>query len=398
MRSKKIKVLLFLASFEVTNTVSDWFPYLTRFPVSFAIAPIVQYKEVKDLKEYLHSLRTKSRLPIYPVIVKMPNINLRNALNLKLLLNDVYSIYKAFVLSKPDIVVCFYVKHAYPLFILKKLLGFRLCVYAMGDDINLGRSVIENLLRKIVYIHSDKILAVSEDLKIKIQKVHNIEVDVIPIGTNVDFFKPLQNKFELRQKWGLNPTDLVILTVCRLDKRKGIDLLIKSVAKFKNDNVKLLIAGEGKEAISLRALAERLRINKRVSFLGFRTKEELRELYNLADLFVLASYSEGLPRALLEAMSCGCVCIATKVGGITEVIKDFYNGFLVSPGSYYEIYAKLVQYSSLSKTEREKISCNARTTIVRNFSIQKLVNEMMESVLVASKNFNNIDTHHQKLN
>jgi len=382
MKSKKLKVLFFLASFEVKNTISEWLPYLTRLPADFALAPIVKHGEIKDPKKYFYSLQRELGLPIYPVIVRMPNIRLRNALNLKLLLNDMYSIYKAFTLTRPTIVVCLYVKHAYPLFILKKLLRFRLCVYAMGDDINLGGSPIENLLRKIVYMHSDKILAVSEDLKMKIQRVHDTEVAVVPLITNINFFKPLQNKSALRKKWSLSPRDLVILTVCRLDKRKGIDLLIKSLAKFKNDNVKLLIAGEGEEAASLRSLAESLQIHAKVSFLGFRTKNELRELYNLADLFVLASYSEGLPRVLIEAMSSGCVCIATRVGDVAKVVKDGYNGFLVSPGNPDEIYAKIVQYFSLPKNEREKMGRNARSTIIRRFRIQELVNKMMENVFL----------------
>jgi len=383
MQSKRLRVLLFLAGFEAKNTVVEWVPYLARFPVSFALAPIVKHGEIENLRESLCTFQKESRLQIYPVIVKMPNIQLRSALNLGLLANDLYSIYRAFALARPNVVVCFYVKHAYPLVILKKLLGFCLCVYAMGDDINLGKSVIENLLRKLVYVNSDKIFAVSEDLKLKIQKVHNSDVDVVPLGTDANFFKPLENRIALRRKWGLSPTDLVILTVCRLDKRKGVDLLIKSVTKLNNDNARLLIAGLGEEAVPLRSLAESLQIHTKVSFLGFRTKSELRELYNIADLFVLASYSEGLPRVLIEAMSCGCVCIATRVGDVTKVVEDGCNGFLVSPGSPDEICAAIVHYSSLSEGEREKIRMNTRPTIIRSFNSQKLVDKMMARILLA---------------
>lgn len=113
---------------------------------------------------------------------------------------------------------------------------------------------------------------------------------------------------------------------------KGVDVLLKAVALCAKSgmDINLTIIGDGKYRGKLERLAKRLHIDNRVNFWGklppgMPIFKRLRE----ADLFVLPSFSEGLPRALLEAMACGLPCIGTRVGGIPEVLP---HEALVSPG------------------------------------------------------------------
>ena len=92
-----------------------------------------------------------------------------------------------------------------------------------------------------------------------------------------------------------------------------------------------MIAGSGNVAdVSLEA--ERLGIAKNIEFTGWVVGAEKSALLGKAAIFVLPSYAEGLPMALLEAMSCGTAVIATDVGGVAEVVENEKNGLLVPPG------------------------------------------------------------------
>jgi len=338
-------------------------------------------KDIAELKETIYDLQKYEGVSVIPILLKSPNTQFKNLLNPRILLSDFLSIFKSFLYIKPDIVVCFYVMHAYPLVILKKIFGFSLYSYAIGDDIHVGKNILYKITRKLIYINSDMVFAVAEDLKKKIQNVHDCNVIVIPFGTDSNLFKPLQEKLALRQKWGVNPKDFVIFTASRLVRGKGVKLLVKSLTTIKNDTIKLMIAGVGEELNSLKSLAMQLNVHQRTSFLGWRTKLELLELFNIADLFILPTYSEGLPRVLLEAMACGCICIATEVGDISNVIVDGYSGFLIPPGNLEKLTEKINYVASLSEEEINFIKLKARLTIIRNFDNKNLVIRMIKCFL-----------------
>ena len=118
-------------------------------------------------------------------------------------------------------------------------------------------------------------------------------------------------------------------------------------------------------------------IRKYVSFLGFKSRDELLELYNLADIFALASYSEGLPRALIEAMASGCIPIVTNVGDAGAVVKDGFNGFLVSPGNHIEFSERFKEVLAFSEERIKLIRSRARHTVIDDFDSKKLTEKMI---------------------
>lgn len=120
----------------------------------------------------------------------------------------------------------------------------------------------------------------------------------------------------------------IVLTLARLDRQKGLDVLLHAVAEL--PQVTLVIAGEGPQREALESLADELKIAERVSFPGFRS--DTRALLSVADLFVLPSHNEGLPLALIEAMAAARPVIASAIGGIDEVVSDGATGLLVPPG------------------------------------------------------------------
>jgi glycosyltransferase involved in cell wall biosynthesis len=128
-------------------------------------------------------------------------------------------------------------------------------------------------------------------------------------------------------------TRRVLLCVASLAQLyKGPDILLKSVASCvrKGLDIRLSLVGDGKHRIDLQRLARHLGVEGRVNFAGeLPAGEAIREQMDRADLFVLPSRTEGLPRALIEAMARGLPCVASNVGGIPEIIPP---EDLVPPG------------------------------------------------------------------
>ena len=133
-----------------------------------------------------------------------------------------------------------------------------------------------------------------------------------------------------RSSLGLSPDSIVALYVGRLDPQKGVDVLLRALAIARNrcDNLHLLVAGSGPDRESLTALARQLGLASHVHFLGWR--EDVPALMRAADLFVMPSRWEGMPNAVLEAMSMGLPVIATRAEGSAELVRDGETGRLVA--------------------------------------------------------------------
>ena len=120
----------------------------------------------------------------------------------------------------------------------------------------------------------------------------------------------------------------------RVGARKGTFDLIEAFSKLPVETqtrAQLLIAGDG-DLVQAKKLAAQLEISDRVTFLGWIGAQQRETLLSEADVFVLPSYNEGLPMALLEAMGWGLPTIVTPVGGIPEVIQSEQNGLLIEAG------------------------------------------------------------------
>jgi glycosyltransferase involved in cell wall biosynthesis len=154
----------------------------------------------------------------------------------------------------------------------------------------------------------------------------HVPIDVIPYGADVDGVTP-------KESYVANG-DVRLLYVGRLEKPKGLDVLLAALAKVSSAlKWRLTFAGDGSEWPVVAALAGRYALIDRIELLGWQGWNTLPPLYRGADLFVLPSHIEdSMPAALLEAMASGLPVVSTRVTGASEAVLDQQTGLLVPPG------------------------------------------------------------------
>ena len=182
-----------------------------------------------------------------------------------------------------------------------------------------------------------------------------------------------------------------ILRVCasgRLVSGKGFEDILRAISVTKNrENIELVFIG-GNIAQDIARSYEQF--TSLIASLGLKDQvritgmiDNVEEYLNGCDLFILSSYVEGMPRSLLEAMSVGLPCIATRIRGAREIIDDRENGFLYEPHNFHEL-AGVIDELFLDKELRQSVGINARNTVLERFQekdyVQRQV-KVMEDLL-----------------
>ncbi|MFC1454945.1 glycosyltransferase family 4 protein [Candidatus Undinarchaeota archaeon] len=211
--------------------------------------------------------------------------------------------------------------------------------------------------RKALKGRYDAVIAVDSYSMGMALKYGQKNVHLIPNGVNAERFVPANNK------------DSNIIAVGRLVEHKGFGYLMEAA---KGLDTKVLIAGGGPLEGKLRSIAQ-----PNVEFLGKVPQEELVPVYKKTGIFVLPSIWEGFPFTLLEAMSCECACIATKVGGVPDLIEDGKNGILIDVGDTKHLRESIIALLE-DENYRKKLGKNARKKIKKDFSWEKITKQTEE--------------------
>lgn len=377
-----LRTVLFSSQF---FNVINYLLVFSKFDHEFTWVPLVPLGNKALFEEKITKVPKleKKNVQIHPIFLQAPNSSFRNLLNPRVLLSDFCKIFRTLTHLRPEAIIVFYVLDAYPIAIFKNLLGYSVFVVATGGDINLHRSPLHTLVRRIIYKQSDMVFAVSNDLKCKIFMESGHRSVILPTGVDPSFFRTLESRNALRKKWKFNNKDIVVLTVSNLEEHKGVDVAIQAIRLLQCrgiENLKLTIVGDGSQKNSLQKLVMKLNLRKSVLFFGEKSRSELLELYNIADLFVLSSHSEGLPFALLEAMACETVCISSPVGDIPSVIKEGYNGFMANSVSSFDFALKLESALSMNDADLAALRKNARRTVLENFDLCKIAENMIDTI------------------
>ena len=276
----------------------------------------------------------------------------------------------------PDIIHCQNMVMGMPA-IFKKWLKKPIVVYHRDNIIN---NIIEKYFFKIVLKRTDVAIALSESMKNRMLTLNQREILVISNGIKLERFQlegfKRVNKSQIRKKLGLDSDDTLLIYVGRLHPIKGVRFLIEAMNILKNNEIeiKLIIVGDGHHKRDLEMLIKNLELKNQVEFKGWIPHEIIPEYMAASDIFILPSLTEGFPNVCLEAMASGLPIITTKIDGMSEIIEDGKNGYLVSPKNSFQIAERLKDLIH-NKNLRKKFAKENKLK-VKEYEFNSIVNDI----------------------
>jgi glycosyltransferase involved in cell wall biosynthesis len=230
---------------------------------------------------------------------------------------------------------------------------------------------------------TNKMVAVSEGTKrfsIDIQGINPNKLIVIHNGIDTKRFSQKMAPEEIvsyRAVLGLSVENFVITTVARLHPQKGHSYLFEAIAKIlqENPHSHFLLVGEGVLETKLKHLIAEKQLTAHVSFLGVR--QDIPEILEVSDLFVLPSLWEGLPNSVLEAMALSLPIVSTNVDGCPEVVQDGITGILV-PAKDSGSLAIAINTLIFNDELRINMGKNGRNRVLSQFDQEKNIDQFVK--------------------
>jgi len=242
-----------------------------------------------------------------------------------------------------------------------------------------NRKFYRSLIDNISFYFADRIICVSKSQKQYIainKKISPDKIKVIYNGVDINKFKAGTDcKADISRKDISVPERAVVIgTIASLRKEKAIDVLINAIPKVIKEYPEafFLIIGDGRERLSLDMSAKRLGLNGNLRFLGER--EDVDKIIPFFDIVCLSSRIENFPLAILEGMACGKPVVATRVGGVPEMVKDRVNGFLAKIDSSDEL-AECLKSLIGDRQLAERMGREGRKIVESRFALGRMIDE-----------------------
>ena len=223
---------------------------------------------------------------------------------------------------------------------------------------------------------TDRLLAVSETVRSELLSLGigtQAQLEVMPLGLDLDgFLRSEQLRGQLRAELSLRETALLVGIVARLVPIKAHEVFLNAAAVVARrvPESQFLVIGDGVRRSELHTLARRLGLNDRVRFLGWRG--DLTRIYADLDLVVLSSRNEGSPVSLIEAMAAGRAVLATRVGGVPDLVEEGVTGSLVPPDDASALAERMIEL--LEDPERRRVFGEAgRKRVCPAFGVDQLL-------------------------
>lgn len=249
------------------------------------------------------------------------------------------------------------------------------------------KSIIHRYIIMYSLSRADKILSTSNFMAHKIRLYTKKEIEITPFGIDIKKFRQMKVKSVIDK-------GLVIGTIKTLEKKYGIEYLIRAFTKVKSKlpelELKLLIVGSGSLDKYLKELVFKLNIQKDVVFTGFINADKVPDYHNMIDIYVAVSVedSESFGVAILEACACSKPVIVSNVGGLPEVVDDGSTGLIV-PKEDSETLSEAIMKLILHPELRLQYGEMGRNKVVNEYDWNDSVNKMFSiynSIMSKNKN------------
>ena len=194
--------------------------------------------------------------------------------------------------------------------------------------------------------------------------------ELTPLGVDARDFAPRTTARAARA----DSAPFTVSCVGQLQPAKGQHVLLAALAALVGEgrDVRLTLVGDGPDRDALVEHVGRLGLTDRVTFTGALNQDEVRAVYDRTDAFVLASFAEGVPVVLMEAMAAGIPCVATRITGIPELIRDGEDGLLVTPASASELAQAIARLADDPELGA-RLAASARHRVAEHYDLERNV-------------------------
>ena len=244
-----------------------------------------------------------------------------------------------------------------------------------GTRMYAGQSLVQRIvdeydhkISKYTISSVDRAIAVSSAVKSYVKTLTGKDAVVIPNGVDIKRFN-IKGDARFRTEIGVKD-EVLVAYIGRIYRAKGVFLLLEAFKKVKAENVKLVYIGDGPHLDDLIRKAKKLNLKKRVLFTGYRT--DIPEILGSLDIVVIPSYSDGFCLSIAEAMASGKPVVATRIGGIPELVGE--AGILINPGSV-DTLAEAITILVDDKELRFKMGLEGRRRIKERYTTRRMVDD-----------------------
>lgn len=291
-------------------------------------------------------------------------------------LASLYRIKKIIREFKPDIIHSHYVSSYGLVGAMTNFHPFAISVWGLDIYNFPEKSIFHEFLIRKTLNKADIVLSTSNVMKKQAEKYTSNKIEVIPFGIDTNVFKPIA----VNSLFG--PDDIIIGTIKTLERKYGIEYLIRSFGLLKKKlshlPLKLLIVGGGSLEYDLKLLVKKLGLQDFTIFTGFVTPDKIPVFHNMLDIYLSLSVedSESFGVAVLEASACEKPVIVSNVGGLPEVVENNVTGFVVENQNIYDVVDKLEKLI-LDKELRAKMGSAGRDRVIRCFNWKENIKQMI---------------------
>ena len=261
-----------------------------------------------------------------------------------------------------------------------------LVIYAHGEEITTWRQPVKFNFMVFTYQRADYIIANSEFTRDELIKLGIIpkKITIIYPGVDIEHFQPGLEVLDLRRSIGLLENQALILSVGRLQRRKGFDQVVRALPRLLRSGIDVhhVIIGIGEDREYLTSLSQELGVAHRVHLLGQVSAKELPRWYNAADVFAMPNRevnndTEGFGLVFLEAAACDKPVLAGNVGGTGAAVVHGVTGLRVNGNCIEEVAAGLIKLLT-DKTLAEKMGTKGYHRAREEFSWEIVANKSLQ--------------------
>lgn len=354
-------------------------------PIPYAPAWLKIDKYIKFCKVPLSSIKGKVSI-LHPRYLVIPKFG-RSFYGLFYFASIFFSMRRIKRDYKPDIMIAYW---AYPdgfaATLISKILKIPVILSCRGCDINdIDKTIIIKSLVKWALGSCNKIFAVSSAMKEKIISLGIASERVVIIPNGIDtLFAPIEKELAIKEA-GIKRSDEKVILFCgRMSAEKGIEYLIDACRILMIDGIRfnLALVGSGSLKGNIIAKVKEMGLSDYVTFYDEVPHDKVRYFMSGSDMLCLPSLREGWPNVVVEAMACGIPVVASKVGGVPEIITDSEYGIMFPPGDVQALA------SALKTAINKKWDSDLIRSAVKNRTWHKVAEDVLKeatSLLQGSK-------------